>query len=162
MRSKIFILTVTVGLYAANGYALDKISEILPSGKLLICVDGNERIVGNKVEVYSDRKEKSQRRDKLSEYNIPSVGTKVELIHDEIHMKEKRAGDSHTVSLGFATITNADLAGEMRNSMTSTKVPKQVTKKLSKEDAATLKEECLVAETDVKDVYVGAKIKFAK
>lgn len=137
-----------------NVFAFHSVSEILPSGKLLICQDFNQVKKGGMVEVY-DRYRKDSDRDvkmmKVRELTLPKVGEKVRLSHSDFHqVGTSSVTEYHSEESGSATIVeSSSLIGEKRfvrkapneNKMTDF----SQTYTLEKKDVEEIDKKCLVA-----------------
>lgn len=157
---KTMLIAFGVLLVSSNSYSYDRVSEVLPNGKLLVCAGALEKRTGNTVEVFQMLNEKRYDLKKVKEFSLPEVGATVELIHDEIHIAEKRANVKHTVALGTAKIISADLKGEMRRSLDEKKSSRFVTKEITAKEALDINSNCLVLETELNQVPVGTKVIF--
>lgn len=145
-------LTMTLAvLTCLQAYAFNTVTEILPSGKLLICKEPNQVRNGDVVEVQKRADPKSLSDDrvvKVSEFKLPAPGQKIKLIHKDFHPAGKNS-KYHTEELGSAVISGDSLEGEERmiSTLDNTRRAKRIEKKivLTKEAAETLQKNCLVA-----------------
>jgi hypothetical protein len=153
MKKKLAMFTL-ISLMSSNGFAFTSVTEVLPNGKLLICKKSGQVKNGERVENHkrADAKSSSDYSTvKTSDFKLPTVGQKVKLTHKDFHSTGKKS-TYHTQELGTATITDQSLEGEERISYTldksrhSRRIKNVV--KISKEDAAELQANCLVAIPD--------------
>jgi hypothetical protein len=149
MKAAIAIIMTTI--FSSSVFAFNSVTEILPSGKLLICKESGQVRKGNIVEVYTkeDPRSRSNKKTiKTSEIKLPEVGQKVKLTHKDFHPKGKNSV-YHTEELGTAVVSGESLEGEDRvtyaldNSRYSRRIEKKI--KISKEEAMNIQKDCLVA-----------------
>lgn len=157
---KTMLLALGLLVVSSNSYAYDRVSEVLPNGKLLVCLGALEKRTGNKVEVFQKSDEKRYDLEKIKEFSLPEVGATVKLIHDEVHVVEKRPNVKHSIVLGTAKIISTDLAGEIRRLLDEKKASRFVNKEITAEEAIDINSKCLVLETELTQVPVGTKVIF--
>lgn len=139
-----------------NANAFHAVTEILPGGQLLICKDYGQIKKGNVVENHvrvepgSGQNLQTMKKD---EFTLPGMGSKIGLYHKDFHFKVKSSNNYHEKKIGTATIVDAQtLVGAERifKSSPNTKFGKIVEVKsvISKEDAAEIESNCVVALTE--------------
>jgi hypothetical protein len=138
-------------LTSSQLFAFHAITEILPSGKILICRDSDQRREGNVVTTISKKPSKSNfnKVNKIGEFTLPEAGQKIKLIHRDYHRNGKVLGPKHTKDLGFAIVSSESLEGEDRSIYPHlhSKANPQTEKiiKISKADAVKIQTDCIVA-----------------
>lgn len=141
-------------LFSSSAYAFHAVTEILPSGKVLVCKDHGQVKKGNIVEVHA-RTSPSSRSDKstakVREFKLPEIGQKIKLIHRDFHAKGRKSL-AHNEEIGTAVVSDESLEGEERisHSLEKSKYSKRVesVSKISKEEAQKIQNECFVAIMD--------------
>lgn len=149
---KILLSAITFITFASNSYAFHAVTEILPSGKLLICKDYEQVKKGELVEVYSRVDSKSLSDfslKKTSEFKLPSAGQKIKLNHKDFHQNGKKS-THHEEALGVAVVSYESLEGQERSSglaLGKSRFSKATaaTHTISKEEALKIQDECFVA-----------------
>ncbi len=123
------------------------VKQVLPDGKFLICLDGNEKRVGDKIEVY-DRKQlsKSSFTDlKISEKDVMKPGETIRLTHDEYHSRNNRhveeLGQAKVVAYDFSSATMKFPKNGPRDSFAGEEV-----RSLTSSEAQEFQNTCIVAE----------------
>lgn len=150
-------------LFPLNVFAFHSVSKILSSNKILVCKDFDQVMNGNKVEVYKLKlgtKDVNRILEKTTEFNIPSEGQKVELLHQEFHTKGKFIPNYHDVKRGTATVVPFKIVGEeyktIKTSNRKSEKSEELSVKISSEQEAELAKKCFVAtpdgEIDLKDI----------
>lgn len=150
MKLMLSVLTI-VSMYSSTIFAFSSVSEILPSGKLLICKSADQVKVGENVENYR-RTNPSSSSDysttKVSEFKLPSVGQKITLTHKDFHSRG-RGSIYHTEEVGSAIVSGESLEGEDRTtySLDNSKFSRRIEKKskITKDEALEIQKNCLVA-----------------
>lgn len=157
MTIKKTILVSVLMINSFSAFAFHSVSEILPSGKILICQDFNQLKKGNTVEIY-DRYRKDTDRDvkmmKVREMTLPKVGEKIKLTHSDFHqVGTSSVTEYHSEEAGSATILESSaLLGEKRfvrkapNEYKDTDFNQTYT--LEKKDVEEIEKKCLVAMPD--------------
>ena len=150
MKTKLAIISV-ISLISLPSFAFYSVTEVLPSGKILICKESGQVKKGDVVEVFkrADSKSSSDYSTvKSHEFKLPSIGQKVTLTHKDFHPLGRKSA-YHTEELGSAIISGDTLEGEERivHSLDNTRQSKRITTttKISKEEAHELQKNCLVA-----------------
>lgn len=119
MMTKFFLGIALSTLLATNAYAFHAVSEILPSGKILICQDYNQIKKGDTADVYAKFRIDTDRNVKMvkkSEISLPKVGEKVKLTHSDFHQVGTTAvTEYHSEDSGTAIVIEPkQLLGEKR------------------------------------------------
>jgi hypothetical protein len=147
------LIMFAISLFPLSSFAFHSASK-LPEGEIMVCKHFNQIVKGNKVEVYQLNQTKS-RGTRLGiqkdEFDLPQVGTKVDLYHREFHDNGKRLSKYHDLRLGSGTIVNYDFAGkELSSRTTSNKKRSSVMDKVkvSDEEAKKLHKDCIVIRPD--------------
>jgi hypothetical protein len=151
---KMLLLSFTFLSFNAN--AFHAITEILPDGQLLICKDYGQVKKGNTVENYVRAEPGSEINTttvKKDEFTLPPIGSRIGLYHRDFHFMLKSSNTFHEKKLGNAVIVDAQtLVGAERitRSSPNTKFAKMIETKsiISKEDAAEIDTNCVVAVTE--------------
>ncbi|AUN98420.1 hypothetical protein DOM21_09070 [Bacteriovorax stolpii] len=150
-----FFLTTLV--FSFNAYSFHAVSEILPSGKILICQDFNQIKKGGIVEVYERFRTDTDRNVKMvkmREITLPKAGEKVKLTHSDFHqVGTTSVNEYHSEESGSATIVSSEtLLGEKR---LVRKAPDErarpnfnQTYEITKKDIELIEQKCLVAIPD--------------
>lgn len=148
---------LTVLLFVSmKAHAFHAVTEILPSGEMLICKDYGQVKKGNVVENYvrvAPGSEQNKKTVKKDEFTLPVIGSKVALYHKDFHFKRKTLNEFHEVKIGDATIIEAkSLVGAMRLKKVTSNFklrPMNVSKNaITEEEAALIDQECVVAIAD--------------
>lgn len=149
-------LVLTLIFNSSNANAFHKVTEILPSGKLLICKDYNQIRNGSSVATYKRRipanKKNDQYFDNKEFMALPKIGQKINLTHKEFHHDGKIFPEYHSVEIGKAVIISASLLGEDRV-VATTKKNKNLKenpdfKAITLAESESILKDCLVAETE--------------
>lgn len=147
------LAALTILFFPLSSFAFHSVSE-LPEGKLMVCKHLNQVIKGNKVEVYQLDQTKN-RGTRLGiqkdEFDLPQIGTKVDLYHREFHDNGKKLSKYHDLRLGSGTVVNFDFAGrEINRMVTSDKKRSLIIDKVkvSDEEAKKLHKDCIVIQPD--------------
>lgn len=150
MKKRLSILAISM-FSLTSAFAFNSVSEILPSGKILICKTPGQVRNGDVVEIHkrSDPKSSSDySTEKTSEFKLPGVGQKIKLTHKDFHSKGKKT-EYHTEEIGVAVISGDSLEGEERiyHTLDRTRHSRRIEKKvkLSKNEALEIQKNCLVA-----------------
>lgn len=150
MKNVFIVLAVSM-LSLSSAFAFNSVTEILPSGKILICKTPGQIRNGDLVEIHKrtdPRSSSDYSTAKDSEFKLPAVGKKIKLTHKDFHSKGKNSA-YHTEEIGTAIISGDSLEGEERITYTldksrhSRRVEKRT--KLSKDEASEIQKDCLVA-----------------
>ena len=151
---KMIVLVLGMTLISSTAFGFHAVTEILPSGKLLICKDYHQVKKGNIAEVYK-RASPGSNTDlstiKAGEIKLPEAGQKIKLSHGGFRFSGGKS-NFYSEELGTATISDQSLEGEERmtysidNSRFSRRVEKS--SKITKEEALEIKNNCLVAIPD--------------
>ena len=147
------ILTFILNSNEAN--AFHKVTEILPSGKLLICKDSNQIRNGNSVVVYKKRipanRKNNQDFNNRETITLPETSQEIVLSHKEFHTDQRIFPKYHSTELGKAVIISASLIGEERavSLLQKNKNGKEKTmlRTITKAESESILKDCLVAET---------------
>lgn len=113
---KIAIMALLFVSMNASGFHV--VTEILPSGEMLICKDFGQVkkniIVENYVKTAPMSKQ-DKRIVKKEEVTLPAVGKKIGLYHRDFHLKRKIFNEFHEAKIGSATIVETkSIVGLMR------------------------------------------------
>lgn len=143
---------LTLSLVSFQAYSFHEVTEIFPSGKILVCKDFGQVRKGNIVEKYSN-KSPSSRIDKTliktGEILLPAVGQKITLTNRDFRREGKLLKISESKEIGTAIVSSDSLEGEDRiiHSKPNTRFGQQTEQvvKISKEDAIKLQKDCFVA-----------------
>lgn len=149
---KFLCTTTAIALLSISStFAFDSVTEVLPSGKILICKNADQVRSGESVENHkrSDAKSSSDfSMEKASEFKLPKVGQKLKLTHKDFHSKGKHSV-YHTEELGTAIVSGESLEGEERFSYSLDKSRHsrrvETKSKISKDEAMEIAQNCLVA-----------------
>lgn len=149
---KLLSTILSISLFSiSSAFAFNSVSEILPSGKLLICKTPDQVKKGDVVEVYKrtdPRSSSDYSTAKVSEFKLPAVGQKIKLTHKDFHSKGKNSA-FHAEELGTAVISDVSLEGEERISHTLDKSRYsrrvETKSKLTKDEALEIQKNCLIA-----------------
>lgn len=162
LKSTLVIISL-VAIQPISSYGFHRISEILPSNKILVCRDYDEVKTDQKIEVYVKRY--SNRRGineliKTDEFMLPKEGQVINLHHSEFQSVGKKTQKTHTDLLGTATVVSPKIIGESRvvNIVSPGKRGAIETKTqiITAKDEANIIKNCIVAMPDkaikIKDV----------
>lgn len=150
------VLVLTFIFNSTDANAFHKVTEILPSGKLLICKDYNQIRNGSSVVTYKRRipanKKNSQDLNNKEFITLPEIGQKINLTHKEFHQDRKVFPEYHRAEIGKAVIISANLLGEERV-VATTKKNKNLKenpdfKAITLAESESILKDCLVAETE--------------
>ncbi len=147
---KKIIMAMVLGFSSTYALAFHRVTEILPSGKMLICKDYGQVKKGNIVEVYtrnSPRSRSDVSTSKTSEFKLPETGQRIKLTHRDFHSKGRNFVP-HAEELGTAIVSSESIEGEERISHVkersrSEKVLEKVSR-ISNEDAIKIHSECII------------------
>ncbi len=140
--------------FSFNTYAFHAVSEILPSGKLLVCKDYNQVKNGDTVEIYERFRTDTDRNVKMvkmREMALPKVGEKIKLTHSDFHqIGTTSVNEYHSEDSGYATVIAASsLVGEKRYVRKAPNEKKNTnfnqTYELTKSDVEGIEKKCFVA-----------------
>ena len=154
----VLVLAFIFNLNDAN--AIHKVTEILPSGKLLICKDRNQVRNGNSVVIYNKRFPLNRKNNpdlNSKEFiTLPEIGQEIVLSHKEFHNDKSIFPKYHSVEIGKAVIISASLIGEDRvvPLVQKNKKNKEKTmlRTITQAESESILKDCLVAET--KDNFI--------
>lgn len=146
------LCVIGLGLISYSVFAAQRVSEVLPSGKILICKElGKSTYPHSKTESVTGN----------SAMILPAIGTKVSL--SESHSSTSTAIISTKVTLteiGTATVVEANLEGEDRVKTIPSKSKNgrsaKTTVKITSDEAARIASNCVVAKPD-SDLKVSNK-----
>lgn len=146
--SALFMLSLS--FLPMKTFAFHNVTEILSDNTLLVCRDADQVRNGDKIEEYAERISGSKRHNdlvKVKEFDLPKVGQKVELVHNEFGLNEKRPRIIRGEKIGVGTITLLNLEGKSRktieigDSKSSRIIEKN--KEISKSDALEIQKNCI-------------------
>ena len=154
----VLVLAFIFNLNDAN--AIHKVTEILPSGKLLICKDRNQVRNGNSVVTYNKRFPLNRKNnpDLISNefITLPEIGQEIVLSHKEFHIDKSILPQYHSVEIGKAVIISASLIGEDRVvplvQKNKNNEEKTMLITITQAESESILKDCLVAET--KDNFI--------
>jgi len=136
----------------SQSFAFHAVTEILPSGKIIICQDYNQLKSGNMVEkmsLKSPHSKSDKTMIKTGEFALPIAGQKIKLIHSDYLSRGKVLRDKHVVELGTAIVSSDSIEGEDRilHLIPRSRSDRQTEKviKISKEEAMKIQSSCIVA-----------------
>lgn len=108
-------------LFSFDSFAFDRVSDTLPSGKIIICKNTDQVRIGNVVENYK-LKNPSNRFDKtkikINEFKLPSVGDKIKITRSDNVRKNRFESVFVNSDVGEAVIVEPILTNELRTLIT--------------------------------------------
>lgn len=139
-----------------NVNAFHAVTEILPSGEMLICKDFGQVKKNNIVESHVrvlPMSQHNKRTVKKDEFTLPAVGKKIGLYHRDFHLKRKTLNEFHEVKIGSATIV------ETKSIVGLTRIKKVISPlksrlmteekiEITNDEALTIDQNCIVAIAD--------------
>lgn len=130
--------------------AFDHVSEVLPSGKIIICKNLDQVRNGDIVENYR-LKNTSSRFDKtkvkVDEFKLPAIGDKMKIIHTSVVRKNKSESNFVNSEDGEAVVIEPNLTNELRTKITYPYrgVHEETQVSFTQEEIERVKNECIVA-----------------
>ncbi|AUN97653.1 hypothetical protein C0V70_05895 [Bacteriovorax stolpii] len=157
------LIVFLLAIQPVSSYGFHRISETLPSNKILICKDYDQVKTDQKIEVYTKRFSNSRSGRELvktDEFMLPKEGQVISLHHNEFHSTGKFFPKTHTELLGTATVVSPKLVGESRVVNLIPKGKRETietkTQIITEQDEANIVKNCFVAVPDktikIKDV----------
>ncbi len=111
---KIIGLMLVVSSFSA--YSFDHVSDVLVSGKALVCKGPDQKRSGDKVENF--RVDGSSKREsaliKTGDFKLPAVGQKVKIVRSQLVRKNKSDSSFVHAEVGEALVADANLMNESR------------------------------------------------
>lgn len=157
-------LLLTCSFYATAFHA---VTEVLPSGKVLVCRDFDQVMKGNVVETYRLKNPGSktdQTKVKVSEKKVPSSGDKIKFYRQESKLKNRLSNEIIEVELGEGVVFDTNLLGEVKsitNYRTRDAFAREEKIAIDQKEAKRIAEECVVvAPSNEIKVEVGDLVKF--
>ncbi len=145
---KVFGLILVMSSFSA--IAFDHVSEVLPSGKIIICKNSDQVRKGDIVENYrlknfSSRFDKT--KVKVDEFKLPSIGDKFKIIHSLVARKNKSESSFVNSEDGEAVVIEPNLTNELRTKITYPYrgVHEETQVAFTQEEMERVKNECIVA-----------------
>ncbi len=133
-----------------SAVAFDHVSEVLPSGKILICKSANQVRNGNIVENYrlkksSNRFDKS--KEKVSEFSLPLFGGKIKISRSAVIRKNRFESSYVETDIGEAVVIEPDFTNELRNQITYPlrSIHKEIQAAFTQSEIEKVISECIVA-----------------
>ena len=133
-----------------NAVAFDHVSDVLPSGKIIICKNSDQVRNGDVVESYK-LKNPSSRTDKtkvkINEFKLPAVGEKVKIIHTSVVRKNKSDLSFVNSEDGEAIVIEPNLTNELRTQITYPyrAIHQETQVAFTQEEMERVRNECIVA-----------------
>ncbi len=146
---KRFIGTL-VTLVSLNSVAFDHVSEVLPSGKILICKESDQVRNGESVENFrlknfSSKFDKS--KVKVNEFKLPLVGDKIKIFRITNLRKNKFETVSLNSEVGEAIVIEPNLKDELITKITYPfkGIHEEIQIAFSKAELESAKNDCILA-----------------
>ena len=131
-------------------FAFDRVTDALPSGKIIICKTEDQVRVGNVVENYKlknpfNRFDKT--KIKINEFKLPAIGENVKIIHTTVVRKNKVESSFVNSEDGEAIVIEPNLTNELRTQITYPfrAIHKETQVAFTQEELERIKNECIVA-----------------
>ncbi len=133
-----------------NAFSFEHVSDVLPSGKIIICKNLDQERKGDIVENYrlknfSSKTDKS--KVKINEFKLPAVGDKIKIIRSTIVRKNKLESNFVNSEVGEAVIIEPNLTNELRTQITYPyrAIHQETQVAFTQEEMERVKNECIVA-----------------
>lgn len=133
-----------------NAFSFDHVTDVLPSGKIIICKNSDQERKGEIVENYrlknsSSRTDKS--KVKTGEFKLPAIGDKIKIIRSSIVRKNKLESNVVNSEVGEAVIIEPNLTNELRTQVTFPYrgIPEKIEVAFSQSELERIKNDCIVA-----------------
>jgi hypothetical protein len=133
-----------------NAFSFDHVSDVLPSGKIIICKNSDQERKGDIVENYR-LKNFSSKMDKskvqIDEFKLPAIGEKIKIIRSTLIRKNKLESSFVHSEIGEALVIEPNLTNELR---TQIKYPfraihEETQVAFTQTEVESIKAECIVA-----------------
>ncbi len=133
-----------------NAFSFEHVSDVLPSGKIIICKNSDQERKGDIVENYrlknsSSRFDKS--KVKVDEFKLPAVGDKIKIIRSTIVRKNKLESNFVNTEVGEAVVIEPNLTNELRTQITYPyrAIHQETQVAFTQDEMERVKNECIVA-----------------
>lgn len=133
-----------------NVFSFDHVTDVLPSGKIIICKNSDQERKGEIVENYrlknsSSRTDKS--KVKTGEFKLPAIGDKIKIIRSTIVRKNKLESNFVSSEVGEAVVIEPNLTNELRTQITYPYrgIHEETQVAFTQEEMGRVKNECIVA-----------------
>ena len=143
-------LGLFIVILSFSAVAFDRVTDALPSGKIIICKTEDQVRVGNVVENYKlknpfNRFDKT--KIKINEFKLPSVGDRVKIVRSENIRKSKFESSFVNKDIGEAVIVEPVLTNELRTQITYPGAGIHIEKQIAftESEIERVKSECIVA-----------------
>lgn len=162
-----FFLVSIFALSSFYANAFHAVTEVLPSGKVLICKDFNQEVKGNIIETYR-LKNPGSKTDKalikIKEQKLPSVGEKILFSRQELIQKNKLLKEINDIPVGEGEVLDSNLLGELKTVINYRNRAAFLQKKrisINEKEAKKIASECIVvALSNDSKVLEGDLVKF--
>lgn len=144
------IIGLILAFSSFNAFSFEHVSDVLPSGKIIICKNSDQERKGDIVENYrlknpSNRFDKSM--VKVSEFKLPAIGDKVKIIRSNLVRKNKIESNFVNTEVGDAVVVEANLNNELRTKITYPfrGIHEEAQVAFTPEEIERVKNDCIVA-----------------
>ncbi len=133
-----------------SAVAFDHVSEVLPSGKIIICKNSDQVRKGDVVENYRLKNFSSKfdkTKVKVDEFKLPAIGDKVKIIHSTVVRKNRLESSFVNSEDGEAIVIEPNLTNELRTQITYPyrAIHKETQVAFTQDELERVKNECIVA-----------------
>lgn len=133
-----------------NAFSFDHVSDVLPSGKIIICKNTDQEKKGDVVENYRLKNFSSKfdkTRIKIDEFKLPAVGDKVKIVRSTLVRKNRLESNFVHTEVGEAVVVEPNLTNELRTKITYPykAIHQETQVAFTQEEMERVKNDCIVA-----------------
>ena len=132
-----------------NAFSFEHVSDVLPSGKIIICKNSDQERKGDIVENYrlknsSSRTDKS--KVKIGEFKLPAIGDKIKISRSTVVRRNKLETNVVNSEVGEAVVIEPNLTNELRTQVTFPYrgIPEKIEVAFTQAELERIKNECIV------------------
>jgi hypothetical protein len=144
------IIGLILATSSFNVFSFEHVSDVLPSGKIIICKNSDQERKGDIVENYRLKNFSSKTDEtkiKVDEFKLPAIGDKIKIIRSTLVRKNKLESNFVNSEVGEAVVIEPNLTNELRTQITYQyrAIHQETQVAFTKEEMERVKNDCIVA-----------------